>query len=210
MKAFLILCLICAASVGCGSKSAVAPPSALEATDEPLYPGDRLRVAFSEERELDGEFPVDEASGVALPLLGRISVRGVGGSALRDSLVEAYEGQVRNQTVQVTLLRRVRVLGAVREPGLYHVDPTMTLLDAIALSGGPDNSGRLDDIDILRDGRVVANNVGTNELVGSFVRSGDQIMVPQRGWFSRNAPWIVGGTISAAAIVVTAVINSGN
>jgi protein involved in polysaccharide export with SLBB domain len=183
-------------------------PSALAASDEPLRPGDRLRVSFSEERTLDGEFSVDESYRAALPLLGQTSVRDLAGTALRDSLMRAYEGQVRNQSVQVVLLRRVRVLGEVETPGLYHVDPTMTLLDAIALAGGPTPLGRLDDVDNIRDGRMVAQNIDTNDLVGSFVRSGDQIMVPQRSWLSRNAPWVVGGTVSATAILVTILLNS--
>lgn len=210
MKFQHLLMLLCVAGVACGSNPSPSSPSALAESDEPLRPGDRLRVSFSEERTLDGEFPVDEAYRAALPLLGQTSVRDLGGTALRDSLMRAYEGQVRNQSVQVVLLRRVRVLGEVQTPGLYHVDPTMTLLDAIALAGGQTNLGRLDDVDIIRDGRLVAENIDTNDLVGSFVRSGDQIMVPQRSWLSRNAPWVVGGTASAAAILVTILLNSGD
>lgn len=210
MKSLLLLASVCLISAACGSKSATVPPAALAATDEPLLPGDQIRVAFSEERELGGEFPVDETSHAALPLLGRTSVRGSSGANLRDSLVSAYEAQVRNQTVQITLLRRVRVLGEVQEPGLYHVDPTMTLVDAIAQAGGPTNNGQLDGVDILRNGRPVAENLEATALVGSYLRSGDQIMVPKTSWFSRNAAWVVGGTVSAAAIVTTSIINSGD
>lgn len=208
MRRVILLALFSVAVAACGSRQPAAAPGMLEASDEALRPGDMVRVAFSQERSLDGEFAVDDSHRVVLPLLGQTSVEGLEGRVLRDSLTSAYERQVRNQSVQVTLLRRVRVLGEVREPGLYHVDPTMTLVDAIALAGGHTSNGRLDDVDVIRDGRVVAKNIDTNDLVGSYVRSGDQIMVPQRGWFARNAPWVVGGTVSAVAIVLTAVINS--
>lgn len=210
MRSSLAIAALCVVCVACGSKVASSPPSTLAVTDDPLRPGDQIRVAFSEERDLGGDFPIDDTHRAALPLIGRTGVEGIGGAALRDSLTAAYEAQVRNQSVQVTLLRRVRVLGEVQRPGLYHVDPTMTLVDAIALAGGPTNQGRLDDVDIIREGRVVAKDVGTTDLVGSYVRSGDQIMVPKTSWFSRNAAWIVGGTVSTAAIVITTIINSGD
>lgn len=192
----------------CSSPSAQpAGPTVLDATDEPLQPGDVVRVTFSEERQLNGDFPVDETYSAALPLLGRVDVRDQGGSALRDSLVQAYEGQVRNQSVQVVVLRRVRVLGEVREPGLYHLDPTMSTIDAIALAGGASSQGQLDGVEILRDGRVVASGLNEEDLLGSYVRSGDQIMVPRTSWLSRNAAWVVGGTVTSAAIIIAALLN---
>lgn len=207
---FLVVPALVLSGAACGSNPSPAPPSTLVVTDEPLLPGDRIGVTFSAERELSGEFPVDETFDAALPLLGRTNVEGVGGAALRDSLIRAYEVQVRNQTVQVTLLRRVRVLGEVRQPGLYHVDPTMALIDAIALAGGATDQGRLDDVDIMRDGRVAADDVATANLVGSYVQSGDQIIVPKTSWLSRNAAWVIGGSVSTAAIIVTALINAGD
>lgn len=209
----LLSCLIvigCLVNAACGSRSAPMPASALIGVDEPLQPGDQIRVAFSEERAISGDFPVDDRSEASLPMIGRFHVGGLTGAVLRDSLTRTFERQVRNQTVQVTVLRRVRVLGEVRQPGLYHIDPTMSLVDAIALAGGPTDQGRLDDIDIIRDGMVVAEDVGTTDLVGSFVRSGDQIMVPKTSWLSRNAAWVIGGTVSTAAIVLTAIITSGD
>lgn len=203
----ITLAACCIVGWACGSQRMPSGPSTLAITDEPLRPGDALRITFSAERELSGEFPIDENQRSALPLIGEVGVEGMGGGVLRDSLVRAYGRHVRNQTVQVTLLRRVRVLGEVQRPGIYHVDPTMALVDAIALAGGPTAQGRLDDIDIIRDGRVVAANVGTNDLVGSYVRSGDQIMVPKTSWLSRNAAWVIGGTVSTAAIIVTAIVS---
>ena len=204
----MIALLSASVAVACGGGPSPAVSPGLQQADEPLLPGDMIRVAFSEERNLNGEFPVDETSSASLPLLGRVSVTGLGGAALRDSLITAYEGQLRNQTVQVGILRRVRVLGEVNSPGLYHIDPTMTLVDAIALAGGPTTTGKLDGVDVWRDGRVIAEDLPETNLVGNFVRSGDQIIVPRTSWLSRNATWVIGGTISTAAIVITTIITS--
>ena len=205
---YLLILLSAGCASGAGTPGFELQP--LAAGDEPLEPGDMVRVGFSVERDLNGDFPVDETFGVGLPLLGWTNVQGMSGSALRDSLVLAYGTQLRNQTVQVTPLRRVRVMGAVQNPGLYHIDPTMTLLDAIALAGGPATDGQLNGVDIIRDGTVVASNLGEADLVGSFVRSGDQIMVPSRSWFSRNAGWVIGTVVSASAIIYAAIINTSN
>jgi polysaccharide export outer membrane protein len=162
------------------------------------------------ERDLNGESSVDETYRVSLPIIGSTSVEGLSGLQLRESIVESYAAQLRNQSVQVTLLRRVRVLGAVQQPGLYHVDPTMSLIDAIALAGGTTPTGKLDGVDVIRNGQVIASDIGESDLVGSYLRSGDQIMVPERSWFSRNAGWVVGTAVSASAIIYAAIINSGN
>lgn len=141
MRYLLVAVVILSTGCASGGGTAAGGASTLVATDEPLAPGDIIGVSFSVERNLDGQFPVDETYGVGLPLLGWTDVEGLSGSTLRDSLLVAYVAQVRNQTVQITLLRRVRYLGAVQAPGLYHVDPTMSLIDAIALAGGPTPTG---------------------------------------------------------------------
>jgi len=206
-----LLLILTMTGLGCASGGGSADiATSMAATDDPLAPGDMIRIQFSIERDMDGDFPVDETYRAALPLLGSTDVSGLTGTQLRDSLNAAYAAQLRNQAVQVTLLRRIRVLGAVEEPGLYHVDPTMALIDAVALAGGATPNGKLDGIEIIRDGRVVANGIKDTELVGAYLRSGDQIMVPERSWFSRNAGWVVGSVVSASAIIYAAIINSSN
>jgi hypothetical protein len=57
---------------------------------------------------------------------------------------------------------------------------------------------------------VATENVSETELVGSYIQSGDQIMVPERGWLSRNAAWVFASAISATAIIYAAIINTSN
>jgi len=169
----------------------------------PLEPGDAIRLAFWREPELSSEYPVDETGAVVLPFLGHRNVTGIPPAMLKEQLLEEYGGQLQNQQVQVTLLRRVRVLGAVNEPGLYFVDPTMTLGDAIALAEGVASDGKLDDIKIFRDGEEIRSNLDSTVRV-TEVRSGDQILVPQRSWFSRNGAIIVASMVSALAFILVA------
>ncbi len=167
-----------------------------------LRAGDMVRVALSREVEMSGDYLVDETGMVALPLIGLRETANKAPAALKQELVTAYSDQLRNQTIQITLLRRVRVLGEVKTPGLYHADPTMTLGDVVALAGGATTLGKSTDIRIVRDGEEF--EVDLRSGVFQQVRSGDQIVVPQKGWFARNRTLLVTASISVTAIVVGA------
>lgn len=167
----------------------------------PLRPGDAIRLSLSREVELSGDYPVDEAGNVGLPMIGVRQVNGIPAAQLKQQLIDAYEEQLRNQTVQVILLRRVRVLGAVNQPGLYHVDPTMTLGDAVALAGGATPVGRIDEVRIVRQGREI--DADMNDMAFRQIRSGDHVLVPERNWFSRNTGLVVGATLSVLGILLS-------
>ena len=181
------------------------PKQGISAGAYPLEPGDAIRLAFWREPELSGEYPVDETGAVVLPFLGHRNVTGIPPATLKEQLLEDYRGQLKNQEVQVTLLRRVRVLGAVDEPGLYYVDLTMTLGDAIALAGGVTSDGKLDDIKIFRDGEEIRSDLDTTARVAEEVTSGDQIMVPERSWINRKGAVVVAAMLTATALIIVAV-----
>ena len=147
---------------------------------------------------------MDESLNVVLPLLGVRSVHGRTPAQLKAELIAAFQEQLENQQIEVTPLRRVRILGAVRAPGLYHVDATMTLADAVALAGGQNQEGKLSGVRLLRNNDEIRTDLDGSELVLERIRSGDQILISRRSWFSRNSTTIVGGLVSAAAIIISA------
>ena len=167
-----------------------------------LQPGDRIHVQLWQEPQLSGEYPVDESGYVSLPLVGLRQVTRRPADQVKRMLVEEYARQLRNQPAQITLLHRVRVLGAVRDPGLYHVDPTMTLGDVIARAGGIQNDGEEDSIRLYRQGRIYRTRLSRGHGLTS-VRSGDEIFVPRKSWVERNARFILGAVISASALILS-------
>ena len=188
------------------SQTAPAADSAVGALSEPLAPGDAIQLAFWREPSLSGDYPIDETGTVVLPLLGARQVTQLSPVELKRTLLEEYAQQVRNQEVRITLLRRIRILGAVKNPGLYRVDPTMTLGDALALAGGATPQGKLKGIRVFRNGQEIHSRLDINVQLLQQVRSGDQIVVPERSWFSRNGPYVIGGAISAIGIIVARAI----
>lgn len=181
-----------------------APPRVKEAPT--LKPGDVLEITVWREAELSGEFLVDETGEVTLPLLGRRRVLDQDFSNLRDSLLVAYQRELRNPSIVITPLRRVYVLGEVNEPGLYQVEPTISLAGAIALAGGVSSQGDLTGLRVIRDGAVIRNGAeASNSLADVDIRSGDQIFVERRGWLDRNSTFLVSAMISVTSIVISLV-----
>lgn len=176
--------------------------STARAPEFALAPGDIVRVRLPREPELSGDYHVDEGGFATLPILGVRQVTRWPADRVKRQLVAEYDRHLRNQTAHITMLRRIRILGEVNDPGLYHVDPTMALGDALALAGGVSGGGRMDDVRVQRDGRVIRSDLtGASPL--PQLRSGDQILVPRRAWLTRNTGMLIGAVLSAVTIIAT-------
>lgn len=197
----LLLVLVLGGSLA-SATGAVAQTAVPGSEVGPLEPGDAIRLGFWREPSLSGEYPVDETGTVVLPHLGIREVRGLQPRMLRERLLEEYSRVLENQGVQVTLLRRVSILGAVRNPGLYRVDGTMTVADALALAGGLAPNGRLERVRIVREGRAIPVDLASDLPADRVLRSGDQITVAESGWLARNSAALLGATISAIGFLL--------
>ena len=140
-------------SVGLDSARAQTATESVAEPANSLLPGDVIRVEIWREEDLSGEFQVDEEGGVVLPLLGKKQVLGISPDDLRDQLSEEYAQYLVNSAVNVTLLRRIIVLGEVRVAGQYTVDATNSVADVIARAQGVTPGGNAEDIVLVRDGR---------------------------------------------------------
>jgi polysaccharide export outer membrane protein len=171
-----------------------------------LRPGDAVRVAVWREPDLSGEFQLDQRGYATFPKLGPLLVAALHPDSISPRLLAEYAKYLVNPSVEVVPLRRVSVLGAVAKPGLYPVDPTMTLADAVALAGGAAPDGKRDVVELRRGDEVVVARFEPGTPVSrTHLRSGDQLWVPQKGWLSRN-PWIFTSVLAAAATIGAVVI----
>lgn len=180
------------------SRAGVGPAAPVTA-----HPGDVLRLRIWREPDMSGDFPVDGQGVVTLPRLGATRVTGIERDSLERMLVAEYARFLRNPSVEVVLLQRIRVVGAVRTPGLYTADATMGLRDILALAGGPNPDGRTDKVRLDRDGNStwlpLNDTPATEEL---RPHSGDQLFVPQRNWFARNTPIVAAiASVSGALLI---------
>ena len=128
---------------------------------------------------------------------------------LQDSLRVRYAEYLRDPVVTVTVLRRVALQGEVRAPGLYYVDPTVTLRDVIAQGGGLTEASNPNEVELVRNGREIPldhDARGASPL--AEIRSGDTIIVGRRSWLSRNA-LAVASTLGLVVSVAVQVFRRG-
>lgn len=205
VRFFLAPALLLALSA-CGA-ARVQPTSDLpEAPAEAVVrPGDQLVLRVSREPEMTNTYPVDHAGVVRLPRLGAVEVGGRPVLAVEDSLREGLAVYLRNPAVEVTVLRRVGLQGAVRAPNIYMVDVNTTLRELIAMAGGVTEAGNPADIVIVRGEERLLVPGGTDaRFTAAQLLSGDQVFVGERAWLERN--WlsvaaVMGGLVPALFII---------
>jgi protein involved in polysaccharide export with SLBB domain len=167
-----------------------------------VQPGDLIRVKVWREPDLSGDVTVDAAGNATLPRLGPTPVTGITADSLRRIIVTTYARYLRDPAVDVMVLPRVTILGAVRNPGVHNIDPTMTISDALALAGGAAPDGKRDEVELRRRGaRVPVNLKLEARLADTPVRSGDQLVVPERSWLSRNVGLVLGAASVGISLI---------
>ncbi len=132
-----------------------------------LAPGDRITVTVFGQADLSGDFLIDGAGEIQMPLLGAVHVGQSTIEECRQRLTERLAaGFIKNPNVSVRVheFRPIFVLGDVRTPGSYPFRFGLSGMSAIALAGGvglPD----------LRPGTALADLAVAEERVKVLVRT---------------------------------------
>jgi protein involved in polysaccharide export with SLBB domain len=196
--ATVVSVLACASHTGTAS----APPA--QPASDALRPGDLVRLRIWREPDLSGEFTIDETGTVTFPKIGAYRADTESPESLKEKVVKAYQVYLVNPSIDIVVLRRVNILGAVRNPGLYPVDATMTIADVLAVAGGATQVGDADRVELVRGGdRVHVRLSQRTRLTESPVRSGDQLYVPERSWVSRNTGILAAFITASISLAVT-------
>jgi protein involved in polysaccharide export with SLBB domain len=199
---FLTLLLLWSGRIG-----AQTPISSSPATEATLTAGDIVKIAVWREPDLSGEFVVNENGIVILPLLGKVNVLEIPISQLRDRLIERYAVELTNPSITVTPLRRIYVLGEVARPGVFTVDPTLSLAGVVALAGGATATGDLNHLRVVRNGVVVIDNASSAQsLTAVNLRSDDQVFVDRRSWLDRNSGFVASALVSVSTLAITLLV----
>jgi len=172
-------------------------------------PGDVIRLWIWREEDMTGEYPVGHDGLVTLPLLGDVEAVGRPADSLTAEIKASYARYLRNPSITVTLLRRIAVQGWVGTPGLYPVDPTVTVAEVLAVAGGVAGNGDDGKVRLIRGGQVIQGQLTAETILQSTpVRSGDVIFVPQKPWLERNSSYFIWGAVSVVTAVLVAVLVS--
>jgi protein involved in polysaccharide export with SLBB domain len=146
-----------------------------------LEAGDKLRVTVFGEDKLSGEYQVNSAGYLALPLAGSVKVSGMTGPELERALEQKFKGSyLRNPrvTVEVMTFRPFYVLGEVQKPGEYPFRTGLNVLSAIAIAGGATYRASTSKVLIQRSGSKELHEYPQTPNVP--VMPGDLVRVPER------------------------------
>lgn len=147
---------------------------------------------------------VDIAGSIILPQIGRLNVSTIPIKSLRDTLGARLAKFIREPEVDVQVLRRVTVNGAVMKPDVYFVDMAATLRDAVARAGGITEVANRKKVSIIRNGvESRVSNWETDATPASILQSGDQVMVGRRSWLEINILPIASLSLATASFLLS-------
>jgi protein involved in polysaccharide export with SLBB domain len=121
--------------------AATANPGAatFSGNDYHLGSGDKIHVSVFGQADLNGDFVVDGAGSVQLPLIGLVQAAGLTVAQFQKEITVKYaDGFLVNPNVAVDVsgYRPFYIIGEVKTPGQYSYVNGMSILNAVALAGG--------------------------------------------------------------------------
>jgi polysaccharide export outer membrane protein len=184
VKRILGVFAVILALAGCSALGSNAPQETAEQSNPGEYrlgPGDTLRVIVFGEEQLSGQFAVDGAGNVALPLIGAVKAKDETPRELEKNIsAKLAEGYVRDPkvSVEVTSFRPFFIIGEVNQPGRYPFVNGMTAISAVAMAGGYTYRGNQDYILVTR-GRD-PTHTERRAPVNAQIFPDDVVRIPER------------------------------
>ena len=146
-----------------------------------LQPGDKIRVDVFGEDKLGGEYQLDQAGQVSVPLAGTVKAQGMTQAQLEQALAKKLRTEyLRNPKVTVTIatLAPFYIIGEVQKPGQFDYRSGLNVLTAIAVAGGPTYRASRNNVEIQRRGETKMREYPISASVPVF--PGDVIKVLER------------------------------
>lgn len=178
----LFLVAVACISVGVSIRaSAQTPQAAASADSYVLGPNDRIRLKVYGEPDITGEYEINSAGQVSIPLAGHIRAAGSTTRQLEKSIASALaKGIVRDPRVNVDIAqyRPYYILGEVKKSGEYPYRLGLTVMDAVASAGGFTYRANENKVFLRRAGAGVEETHALDAPV--LVYPGDNIRIPER------------------------------
>ena len=120
---------------------------------------DQFTVILSGSKDAIFNLNVKLDGTILFPELGAISVVGLSLQEVKDKLSllieQSYIGVNIDISMQNLSAKKITIVGAVKTPGTYLINPFSTITGALAYSGGVSEIGSLRDIKLIRNNKVV-------------------------------------------------------
>ncbi|MES9876146.1 MAG: polysaccharide biosynthesis/export family protein [Candidatus Sedimenticola sp. PURPLELP] len=163
-----------------------------ETSDYRLLEGDVITISVWGEDDLKGEARVTPSGRISFPLAGSVEVRGKTTAEVEEIVEKSLGKYIPDAQVSVVVVstqgNKVYVLGKVGKPGVVQMDSPMTVLQALAMVGGPNKFAEEDKIHVYRNSKgsdevqlkVHYSKLMSGEDMSSnhWLQAGDTILVP--------------------------------
>ncbi|MCF0189779.1 MAG: SLBB domain-containing protein [Marinilabiliaceae bacterium] len=157
-----------------------------------LGPGDELIIDIFGQSQQNYSNNISSTGSIDIPMLGPIYVGGQSLSTARQTVISRLKtiysdlGNRTSASIKLGKLRtiNVSVMGEVFVPGTYTISGASSLFNILYLSGGPNKNGSFRDVQLLREGKVIAHLdvydliLNGNTEVNVALRDGDIVMIP--------------------------------
>jgi protein involved in polysaccharide export with SLBB domain len=146
-----------------------------------LQPGDKIRVVVYGEDKLSGEYELDQAGQISVPLAGTIKVQGLTQGELEQALAKKFRSEyLKNPKVTVTVatLAPYYMMGEIKSPGQFAYRSGLNVLTAMAIAGGPTYRANRSTVQIQRRGEITKRDYPISASVP--ILPGDVVNVPER------------------------------
>jgi polysaccharide export outer membrane protein len=175
------------------SATAPAPPVAEPLEKEyRIGPGDVLNVEVLKDKELTRLLTVLPDGKIAYPLIGELVAEGKTISQLRKEIEGKLAQYLQDAVVTVEVRQmnslHIYLLGRVNAPGRYILSANVTVLQALAIAGGPNAFANRNQIRIFREkeGKTTRSpafdydevTAGKNLESNVLLQRGDVVFVP--------------------------------
>jgi polysaccharide export outer membrane protein len=145
--------------------------------------GDRLTIRVLGQLDLTGDYLVDGAGNISMPLVRSLPVAGLSTPAIEEVITaKLQQGFLRKPSVSVQLAvaRPFYIMGQVGAAGSFPYRAGMTVQNAIALAGG--YSARADQNNVLITRKLLNGTNTVRVPVTAQLYPGDIVFVRER-WF---------------------------
>jgi protein involved in polysaccharide export with SLBB domain len=134
----------------------IAGAQAQSITEYRLGSGDRLKITVFGQADMSGEFAVDGAGTVTIPLVGSIPAARLTVPELTEAITQKLAKDFLvdpKVSIDVLNYRPFYVLGEVKSPGSYAYVVGVNMRQAIAIAGGFTRRARQSYVTVFRDTR---------------------------------------------------------
>lgn len=139
MRSLLLFAVLSCFAAPVSAQSVPVSPTEPEQGGIDVANAEKLALRFPGNPEMTGDYRIGVDGAISVPILGRIPVKGMTPAQLEEALskrLEQITGRPNSVTVEVAAYRPVFVTGFVNHSGAVPWHPGMTVLQAVALSGG--------------------------------------------------------------------------